>query len=508
MRGTGSAYGAAGLLPFGEGCVRQYLAIVFAGLLSVSLGSSGRAEVLPWPEDFSRPQTGEELPAGQASHGKRLNKKAFSHPAANLPFERRLDFKVGFGFFKRLWVSAPASTQAADGLGPLFNARSCLRCHVGNGRGVVPRAGEDAESLFLRLSIPPQSETDRQTLASRKLAVIPDPVYGGQLQNLSIQGHRAEGRMAVTYEPLPVELADGTVITLRRPDYSIENLAYGDPHPELMISPRIASPMVGLGLLEAIPEQDLLALADPDDQDGDGISGRPNRVWSRSLQKTAVGRFGWKAGNATVDDQNASAFSGDVGISSPLFPAGWGECTAAQTNCRKAPDGNSPQYDDVEASTQVMELLLLYTRNIAVPKRQNVGDPQVLAGKKLFFDSGCAACHQPGYVTAKEADNRPSAGQVIWPYTDLLLHDMGDGLADGRPEGDATGREWKTPPLWGLGLTDRVSGGRENYLHDGRARTLLEAILWHGGEAAAARDKVTAMNKTERAALIRFLKSL
>ncbi|WP_259782644.1 di-heme oxidoreductase family protein [Aestuariispira ectoiniformans] len=488
--------------------MRQYFAsVLFAAGLALT-GLSAQAEVLPWPTDFAKAQPGEDSPGGEASHGKRSDRKAFSYPADNLPFDRRLDFKVGFGFFKRLWVSAPASTQAADGLGPLFNTRSCLRCHVGNGRGVVPKKGEEAASLFLRLSIPPQNDDDRRALASHRLSVIPDPVYGGQLQNLSIQGHRAEGKMGLSYTALPVRLKDGSVITLCKPHYAIENPAYGQPHPDLMISPRIASPMIGLGLLEAIPEEDLLALADPDDADGDGISGKPNKVWSRHMKKVAIGRFGWKAGNATVDDQNASAFSGDVGISSPLFPEGWGECTAAQKDCRAAPDGNSPQYDNVEASAQIMDLLLLYTRNIAVPRRVNAGDRQVLAGKKLFFDNGCAACHQPGYVTSATAENPYSRGQKIWPYTDLLLHDMGDDLADHRPEGEATGREWRTPPLWGLGQTALVSDGRESYLHDGRARTLLEAILWHGGEAENAKNNVVAMNKADRAALIAFLKSL
>lgn len=488
--------------------MRRYLAPVTVVLLLVMPAGMTQAEILPWPEDFSGPQAGEHLPGGQASQNKKLNKKAFSQPAANLPFEERLNFKVGFGFFRRLWVSAPASTQAADGLGPLFNSRSCLRCHIGNGRGVVPEKGEEATSLFLRLSIPPQTEADRQSLASYRQAVIPDPVYGGQFQTLSIQGHRAEGRMLLTYDDLPVTLADGSTVTLRNPTYEIANLAYGDMHPDLMTSPRIAQPMIGLGLLEAIPEKDLLALADPEDADDDGISGRPNKVWSRELGKAAIGRFGWKAGNATVSDQNASAFSGDVGISSPLFPDGWGECMAAQEDCRAAPDGNSPQYDNAEASRQVMDLLLLYTRNLGVPVRRDVDSERVLAGKKLFFEAGCSTCHQPAYVTAADADNPYSRSQKIWPYTDLLLHDMGEGLADGRPEGAASGREWRTPPLWGLGLTDKVSGGRQNYLHDGRARNLLEAILWHGGEAKPARDRVTALPAADRAALISFLKSL
>lgn len=455
-------------------------------------------------------EQGEHLPGGAATSRKRPNRNAFSHSSANMSFERELDFKVGNGFFKRLWVVAPASTQAADGLGPLYNARSCQRCHVRDGRGHTPKANwpdDNAVSMFLRLSIPAQTPEQRAALDTRRKNVIPEPVYGGQLQDIAIPGVPAEGRMHIAYEEITVTLSDGEVVSLRKPSYSVTNLGYGPLHPETMLSPRVAPPMTGLGLLEAIPESDILSLADPNDEDGDGISGRPNMVWSHEREQVMIGRFGWKAGEPTIPQQSAHAFAGDIGMSSPLAPHPAGDCTAGQEACMAAPNGNTPQHDNAEVSQQVMDLVSFYSRNLAVPVRRNAGDPNVLAGKQVFHRSGCIACHQPGYVTEKVAALPEQSGQKIWPYTDLLLHDMGEGLADGRPEGVASGREWRTAPLWGIGMTETVSGHTE-FLHDGRARNLLEAILWHGGEAEAAKQKVIEMQKTERDNLLKFLNSL
>ncbi len=457
--------------------------------------------------DFSRPEPYETHPAGAATSFKAPNRDAFSQSSANMDFERELDFKVGNGFFRKLWVSAPASTTVSDGLGPLYNARACQDCHLKDGRGQPPTAhypDELAVSLFLRLSIPPQTEAQGRALAEGRLAVIPEPSYGGQLQNFSLPGHKAEGQMRIDYRERPVSLADGTVVSLREPRYGISHLGYGPLHPQVMVSPRVAPPMIGLGLLESIPEADILAHADPEDRDGDGISGKPNRVWSAEQQQVMLGRFGWKAGQPTITQQAAGAFSGDMGISTPLNPPGSGDCTHAQADCLAAPHGGDP---DVEVGQEVLDLVAFYSRNLAVPARRNPDAPRVLAGKGLFYESGCTACHVPKFVTARNEGHPEQSFQLIWPYTDLLLHDMGEGLADHRPEARADGREWRTPPLWGIGLTETVSG-HTFFLHDGRARNLLEAILWHGGEAQAARDRVAAMTNTQRDALLAFLNSL
>ncbi|MDZ7842914.1 MAG: di-heme oxidoredictase family protein [Gammaproteobacteria bacterium] len=455
--------------------------------------------------DFSSPEKYESRPAGAATVFKQINRDSFSHPSANMAFERELDFKVGNGIFKKIWVSAPSSTKSSDGLGPLFNARACQRCHLKDGRGRPPAPGEPAVSMFLRLSIPPQNESQQEALDTNRRKTIPDPTYGGQLQNFSIQGIDAEGEMGISYSERDVTLADGTVVTLREPAYELRSPAYGPPHPELMISARVAPPMIGMGLLEAISESDILSHADPEDSDGDGIFGKPNRVWSDERNEVVLGRFGWKAGEPTVSQQAAGAFRGDIGISSPLFPDHVGDCTPAQQRCIEAPHGNDHQA--TEATSEMFDVLVFYSRNLGVPARRDVDDPQALEGKRLFYESGCTSCHVPKYVTRRDAQHPEQSFQLIWPYTDLLLHDMGEGLADHRPEGNATGREWRTPPLWGIGLTETVSG-HTYYLHDGRARGLLEAILWHGGEAEPAKQRVVDMSRAEREALLAFLNSL
>lgn len=289
------------------------------------------------------------------------DKHAFSKPASDMPSSKKLDFMVGRGFFKRLWVTAPASTQAADGLGPLFNARACMSCHPKNGRGKPPAsADEEAISMFLRIDIPPQNEQQLSRLKSHRVNNIPDPVYGTQMQHFAVAGHNAEYQLQIAYEEIPVKLADGETASLRKPTYHAVKPGYGPLHPQARLSPRVAPPMIGLGLLEAIKAQDLYDRADPQDENGDGISGRINRVWSRVHQKVMPGRFGLKAGIATVDEQSQSAFVNDIGISTPLFPAGSGECTDKQLQCLKAPDGNSPQYNNLEAPAKVTDLVKLY----------------------------------------------------------------------------------------------------------------------------------------------------
>jgi CxxC motif-containing protein (DUF1111 family) len=457
--------------------------------------------------DFSAPEPFELMSAGAATHGKRISTTAFSFPSANLSFEEQQSFALGNGLFEKFWVSSPASTKASDGLGPLYNARSCQGCHLRDGRGHPPLPGEDAVALFLRLSVPPASDAERSRLASGEALVLPEPTYGTQFQTFAVPGLAAEGRLEIAYSEKAVTLGDGTVVSLRVPDYRMTDLGYGAMADNVMVSPRVAPPMIGLGLLEAIHAGDILAGADPDDADGDGISGRPSLVRDVATGETVLGRFGWKASAPTVRAQSAGAFSGDIGISTPENPDPHGDCTPAQAACRAMPSGEQAELGETEAPDPVMELVDFYARNLAVPPRRDVDDPQVLAGKEVFYALGCAACHRPKYVTSRRADIPALRFQLIWPYTDMLLHDMGEGLADNRPAGTATGREWRTPPLWGIGLTELVSG-RESYLHDGRARTLEEAILWHGGEGQAARDGYAGLEKKDREALIRFLKSL
>ncbi|TRW98450.1 c-type cytochrome [Paracoccus sp. M683] len=466
--------------------------------------------------DFSAPEPFEANPGGAATVRAMATADAFSQFSANLSFEDELRFKLGNALFRKLWVSSPSSTLASDGLGPLYNARGCQSCHLKDGRGQPPMDPEQtgALSMLMRLSVPVAPDAPVSALSAYLAgrdgapvaATMPDPVYGNQLQPLATPGQTPEGRLAVTWTEEPFAFPDGEQASLLRPDWRIDSPHYGPFADGIMISPRIAPQMIGLGLIEAIPAADILAGEDPDDTDRDGISGRAAVVISPEFQRPVLGRFGLKAGAATIREQSAAAFSGDIGISTPLVPAPWGECSAAQADCRNGPHGDGDARG-TEIDEEGLDLVTFYSRNLAVPARRDLDDPQVLAGKQQFYQAGCTACHRPKFVTHRLSDRAEQSFQLIWPYSDFLLHDMGEGLADNRPDGRATGQEWRTPPLWGIGLTGQVSG-HTRFLHDGRARNLTEAVLWHGGEAQTARDHFVSLSPQDRAALIRFLESL
>ena len=414
---------------------------------------------------------------------------AFELSARNLSNDLRRTFEVGDSFFNQNWVAAPASTGARDGLGPTHNALSCSSCHSHDGRGKPPDDPQDPErGLLLRLSIPTDAgPTD-------------EPAYGGQLQDRSILGVPAEGRIVITYRETPGQYPDGTVYSLLQPDYTIGDLAFGPLHPDVQISPRVSPATIGMGLLEAIPEERVLSLADPSDADNDGISGRPNYVWDVRRGQLSLGRFGWKANQPTVKQQAAGAFLGDIGITSSLFPDA--NCPLGQEECRQAPDGGEPEIPDTR-----LEKVTVYVQTLAVPAMRNTEDEAVKRGARLFVQSQCSACHTPRHETGETHPLEPLREQVIFPYTDLLLHDMGPGLADNRPDGLASGTEWRTPPLWGIGLVETVNG-HTMFLHDGRARSIEEAILWHGGEAEDSKSFFMGLTLEQRQALVKFLESL
>ncbi|MGE6742198.1 di-heme oxidoredictase family protein [Allorhizobium pseudoryzae] len=457
--------------------------------------------------DFSKPEAFEAMPGGATTSTALVNGDAFSHFSANISFAEEEQFKLGNALFTKLWVAAPSSTQASDGLGPLYNARACQSCHLKDGRGHPPEGANDRTSMFLRLARPARTPEEEARLARHEVLTFPDATYGEQLQDLAVPGLAAEGEMEIAYTEVPVRLADGTTVSLRKPTYSVAELAYGPLGSDTTLSPRIAPPMLGMGLIEAIPEADILAHADPDDRNGDGISGKAAITRDHRTGTLALGRFGFKAQTASVRDQVAAAFSGDMGLSTPDRPNPFGDCTTAEAACLALPTGVQARLGDSEAPDPVMDLVTFYSKNLAVPMRRSVEAPDVLAGKQVFYAIGCASCHVPKFVTRRDADNPAQAFQLIWPYSDFLLHDMGEGLADGQPVGVATGREWRTQPLWGIGLTETVNG-HTFFLHDGRARNLTEAILWHGGEAQAARDAFAGLSAQDRAAIMTFLESL
>lgn len=446
------------------------------------------ADLTAWPEDFSRSEAHEAHSGGAGTSFHGANRNAFSHPAQNLAPSQQMRFRVGDAIFRKLWVTAPASTTASDGLGPLFNARSCQRCHRKDGRGRPPLSDEDGGGTLLLVLTHPGGG---------------DPVYGEQLQDKAIAGLPAEGTIEIAHEPLRVDLADGER-TLSRPVYSVRDPYWGPVDPGTGLSPRVAPPMMGMGLLEMIPDADILANADPEDVDGDGISGQPSWIESGPGGERVLGRFGWKAGAPTVRKQAAKALFEDIGIGNVLFPGAAGACTPLQIECGEAPGGDADG-DGIEIPTRILDQVVFYSRNLAVPTRRNPDDSEVLAGKQLFFASGCADCHVPKFVTRRSTDRPEHSFQLIFPYTDLLLHDMGKELADSGS--DRLRREWRTPPLWGIGLTETVSDSLR-LLHDGRADGPLEAILWHGGEGTRSRDRVVAMQAAERRQLLAFLRSL
>ena len=416
---------------------------------------------------------------------------AFGQPSSWLTPAHRRAFFVGNSFFNLAWVSAPASVVDRDGLGPLFNARSCSGCHFKDGRGQPPAAGSPFVSMLLRVSVPGVGPFG---------APVPDPVYGDQIQSSALPGFTAEADVVVDYDEVPGRFPDGERYSLRRPRYRLERLGYGEPSGALLQSPRVAPAIVGLGLLEAVAQAELAERVDPDDADRDGVSGRQNRVPEAKTGQLVPGRFGWKAEQPTVVQQCASAFLGDMGLTSAVFAVE--NHTARQSACEGAPSGGSP-----EVGEHVLSAIGVYARSLAVPARRNVDAPAVAHGEELFARIGCAKCHVPTLHTAPLADLPELPAEPIHPYTDLLLHDLGEGLSDGRPAFAAEGREWRTPPLWGLGLVGQVNG-HTFLLHDGRARDVREAVLWHAGEGLAARNAFMALTLDDRRALSAFVESL
>lgn len=442
---------------------------------------------------------------------------AFSLNSANMSSRRKGDFLIGNDFFEDPWVIAPATTDLRDGLGPLFNVSACQSCHFNDGRGHAPSsATDDADSMLIRLSRMPVESRIIAAMQKGEIAAFEDPVYGGQLQNRGNPGIRAEAQIRVHYKDRPVTFKDGTTLVLRDPVFQLQDWGYGEPPEGLVLSMRVAPPVIGMGLLEAIAETDLAALQDLDDRDGNGISGKLARVWDIEKQAVVAGRFGWKAGQPTVRQQSAGAFNGDMGLTSSLFPVDG--CTSVQVECLQAPHGKDA-VTGIEVRDDILDFVTHYVSNLAVPARRNLDDPAVQKGYGLFAQAGCLGCHVERYQTERQPPSRiEQSEQIIFPFTDLLLHDMGpdlaDRLLDGSPaeashltEYQATASEWRTPPLWGIGLSHIVNPNA-TFLHDGRARTLMEAVLWHGGEAEASKQKVLTFDQSQRDALHAFLNSL
>ncbi len=408
-----------------------------------------------------------------------------------LPDEkRRRHYLDGFDSLTQKWVM-PFLPTGVWGRGPLSNAESCLECHVNSGRGSAPTTStEPMRTLITRVSVAGKNAIG---------GPLPHPRYGHQLKHMGVVNEvPGEAEVFARWEDRPVKFADGEVVTLRVPSLSIEQLMYGPLGDDALISPRKAQPLIGLGLLEAIPDSTIEALARAAKPHGG--KGKINHVWDHAAKRSAIGRFGLKASHPNLGQQIMAAFHDDMGVTSNLFPSE--NCTEAQKSCLDV--FSSPQ---PELGPNQFTPLLFYVRANAAPARRDVEDADVKRGETLFADAGCAACHVPEIKTGDCAPIPKIAHRTIQRYTDLLLHDMGAALADNRPDFEANGNEWRTPPLWGLGLAKTVNG-HTDLLHDGRARDTTEAILWHAGVASFSRDAFLKMPKQDRQALLQFLDSL
>ena len=445
------------------------------------LSACGSEDTISPVPDETRPLSGGQATVFDASS------QAFEMPIPTLSANELDRFLSGDASFEQIFVTPPAEVN--PGAGPVFSHTSCVGCHLrdGRGRGAFGSEPPFVGSMLMRVSLPGYSSHGGPASV---------PGFGVQLGDRANYGVQPEARVEVSFFETVEKLADGEEVYLKHPVYYIVE-PYRPLPAGVLLSARMAPPVFGRGLLEAISESDILALSDPADADGDGVSGRPNYVYNFRTDQTELGRFGLKANNPDLLQQVASAYNEDMGVTSPYFSreSVWGQ---------PQHDGRD---DDPEISQETLDVTTFYIQTLAVPARRNWDDPQVLRGEILFESTGCAACHTTTFRTGSHAV-ASLRGQIIHPYTDLLLHDMGDALADNRPDFEADGREWKTPALWGIGLTETVNGIPAGFLHDGRAETLLEAIMFHGGEAERSREKVRRLSGANREALLAFLRSL
>jgi CxxC motif-containing protein (DUF1111 family) len=470
---------------------RRFAGFVVACLAVAFVGAAGNEALDPAALSAGAFTTPEVGPA------------AFSIPVAMLDPEQREAFAKGKEQFNEAWVVAP-EPGGVWGLGPTFNEDRCAHCHANNGRASAPGNTQAAvEGMLVRLSIPGQTKEG---------GPMAHPVYGEQLQNRGIPGRvPAEGQAVFTYTTREVSLAGGEKVTLRVPHVAFTELQFGELGADILLSPRIAPAMVGMGLLEAVPEEAILRIAQ--EQAKLGMAGKPNYVWDVENEQTVLGRFGWKANQPNLRQQTAAAFLGDIGATTFMFPEE--NCPPAQAACLDVPSASKcggqggctgNQYRPEVVPSRLTNITL-YLQGLAVPARRNITAPAFARGEQLFAQAQCSVCHVPELKTGPKPALKAAADITLRAYTDLLLHDMGPELADGRPDFKASGSEWRTAPLWGIGLL-RTVNGHADLLHDGRARNVTEAILWHGGQAQPAREAFSAMPKADREALVRFVESL
>ena len=449
------------------------------------------AKVVSITKNFSKAERSEALSGGAGTVDK-IGKNAFSQHFKNLSFEQRQNFLIGNAFFRKVWVASPSSTTSSDGLGPLYNARACQSCHIKDGRGHLPKE-EKPLSAVLKVG------------NYKNINLIANKIYGKQIQFFAIPGLSSESSMNISFSKSNYGKKVLKEMTLKNPKYELSNLKYGELDKNTSLSLRVSPQVIGVGLLEAIEDSDILVKQDIDDENNDNVSGVARIVLDEKGNKK-IGRFGIRASTPNLFTQTGVAFMHDMGLSNSVGNNAYGDCTKSQSECYKFTTGINKK-DLHEVNDEVIDNIVFYLSSLSPPKRRNVSDEDVLLGKKIFYESKCTSCHTPKYVTSKNAKHDFLKYQLIWPYTDLLLHDMGDELADKDINGNITNKEWKTPPLWGLGYVKEVNS-RATFLHDGRANTILEAVMWHSGEAKESLSFLLANYKDDLDKLEKFLKSL
>jgi len=457
----------------------------------------------------------EALPGGETSVSSRPF-PSLEKPANNLANDLKPMFHAGKALARQPWIKAPTVTKARDGLGPIYNARTCMACHIKGGKGHISGASIPLSSELLNMST-----LIRVSIAGKDQTkgAVPHTYYGDQIQAQSISlahqlrhsqtdknlAHNVapEAYAQINWTEVPFSYPDGSIVRLRKPNVEFNNLGYGPIGKNTLIGLRLAPSINGMGLIELIPQSDIDALADENDSDSNGVSGRVNQVWDVQLKQTRPGRFGLKSNKPTLTMTVAAAFANDLGISNTLFPSQ--PCTSLQVSCNEQLNGDDQ--NGVELSSKLLSMVIDFNRNLAPLKRKNFTSKNNQAGRELFYKIECSACHNPSFVTSKSEKNAHLGNQKIWPYSDFLLHDMGPKLSDNRPDFLASGSEWRTPPLWGIGVMKAVSGST-SLLHDGRANTVEEAILWHGGEAEKVTQSFINLPIEKRQQLMLFVNSL
>lgn len=447
---------------------------------------------------------------------------AYKNPAQNLTDEQRKLHFEGDKLFEKTFSDDPSRKDF--GLGPVFNHISCNGCHNRDGRGSLPMISGTNDwkplgnsSVFLRISIERFIQGETKSELNHWGSPEAVPGYSTQLFHLGSWGVRddfpgtGQAKLWMKFEFSEFNYPDGEKVILRKPIFKITD-AYSPRiyDSDVKTSPRIGTPMIGLGLIEAIKENDILAIS-KNDFSSEGVSGKPNWVFDiqKNLKKDpypiSLGRFGLKANSPSVFHQSLAALRGDMGVTNYAFPEESIQDTKIYNDFKfKFP--NKVQDHKLDIANEFADLLVFYSQTLAVPVRRSVSEEDVRAGGRLFSDIRCTTCHTPSFTTGQHPIPE-LANQKIFPFTDLLLHDMGPGLADGRQDFDASGSEWKTRPLWGIGQSKTVNP-LAGFLHDGRAQNLEEAILWHGGEATHSVKLFSDLNKKQRQQLIKFLNSL